>query len=317
MTALVAEAGEGTPAAKLYAEPVTPLEPIQNLDPRKVRLGRQLFIESRLSDDDTISCAFCHRLESGGVDLLPVSIGIRGSQGVINAPTVFNSALNFVQFWDGRAETLEEQVSGPIHNPVEMASDWQTVIAKLSKNETYLAQFREIWPEQGISAATIASAIAEFERSLITSDSPFDRWLRGDEEAIPASAKQGYQLFKSYGCATCHQGRNLGGNLYQYMGVMGDYFADRGNVTKADLGRYNVTGDEEDRHLFKVPGLRMAIHTPPYFHDGSARNLTEAIATMAKYQLGRSISEEETQLIIAFLATLVGDFQRQAETQAP
>ncbi len=309
-------AGERHGAIAQYAEPIAPLRAIEGLDPRMVRLGERLFNDPRLSRDDTISCAFCHRLASGGVDLLPRSLGIAGREGVINAPTVFNAALNFVQFWDGRADTLEEQVAGPIHNPVEMDSDWPSVVAKLSGDPSYREPFREIWPNRGIAAETIASAIAEFERSLITVDSPFDRWLQGDEDAISAEAKEGYRLFKSHGCATCHQGANVGGNLYQYMGVMGDYFADRGDITQADMGRYNITGDEEDRHLFKVPSLRMAPHTSPYFHDGSAKDLADAIATMARYQLGHTVSAAETELIIAFLATLAGDHHSAAPAPA-
>jgi cytochrome c peroxidase len=225
----------------------------------------------------------------------------------INSPTVFNSSLNFVQFWDGRAATLEEQVEGPVHGHVEMDSNWPDVIRKLSEDKTYPAQFKAVFGG-GITADNIKQAIAEFERSLLTPNSRFDRYLRGDASAITEDEKYGYQMFKHYGCVSCHQGAAVGGNMYQTLGIMGDYFKDRGNVTKADYGRFNVTGLGEDRYLFKVPSLRMAVLTAPYFHDGSKETLEDAIEAMAKYQLGRKIPDEDIRRIEAFLYTLVGEY---------
>jgi cytochrome c peroxidase len=160
-----------------------------------------------------------------------------------------------------------------------------------------------------VQARHIQDALAQFERSLFTPNSRFDKYLRGDVRALASDELHGYQLFKSYGCVACHQGVNVGGNMYQVFGVMGDYFARRGNLGPADLGRYNITGDDADKHLFKVPGLRNVVLTAPYFHDGSARTLDEAVDVMFKYQLGRAAPAQDKDLIIKFLYTLTGEFR--------
>jgi cytochrome c peroxidase len=291
-------------------EPITPLPlHIDGLQAGRVALGERLFHDPVLSRDRSISCASCHPLERGGADGLPRSPGVGGIPGHVNTPTVFNAAFNFVQFWDGRAATLEEQVAGPLHNPVEMDSNWTEVIARLSADEAYRNDFAREYPEQGITAETIAHAISAFERSLITPDSRFDRYLRGEPGTLSPDELEGYARFKLLGCSSCHQGVNVGGNLFQRFGVLGDYFADRGQATAADLGRFNVTGDEADRYVFKVPGLRNVALTAPYFHDGSAQTLEEAVNVMARYQLGRTLSAEDTRLLVAFLHTLTGDFR--------
>ncbi|MFO1349648.1 MAG: cytochrome-c peroxidase [Gammaproteobacteria bacterium] len=293
--------------AAVYAansnEPIQPLPQVQ-LDAAKVELGKRLFHDSRLSKDNTLSCASCHSLDKGGTDQSRVSTGVGGAKGPINAPTVLNSGFNFRQFWDGRADTLEDQAAGPVHNPIEMASNWPEVIGKLGQDPHYPNDFAKLYPD-GIQGKNIQDAIATFERSL-TTPSRFDDYLNGDANAITAEEKQGYENFKKYGCIACHQGTNVGGNMYQYFGVMGDYFKDRGNETKADLGRYNVTGKEEDRHKFKVPSLRNIALTAPYFHDGSAQTLDDAVKIMVKYQLGRTVPEAERALIIKFLQSLTG-----------
>jgi cytochrome c peroxidase len=290
----------------LADEPITPLVPIEGLSPDKVKLGQQLFNDNRLSKDNSISCASCHLLSKHGADNRTRSIGINGSQGIIKTPTVYNSAFNFVQFWDGRSRTLNQQVSGPIHNPIEMGSHWLEVIDKLSADPAVAVQFKTLY-DDGLTAANIADAITTFERSLITLNSRFDRWLEGDEKALSANEKQGYQLFKAFGCISCHQGRNVGGNMYAYMGTMGDYFSDRGQpITVADYGRFNVTGMEDDKFLFKVPSLRLVALQRYFFHDASERRLVSAIEVMAKYQLGRNINEQDAELIAAFLRSLVG-----------
>jgi cytochrome c peroxidase len=232
-------------------------------------------------------------------------VGINGAVGGINAPTVLNSGLSFKQFWDGRAETLEDQVNGPTHHPMEMGSDWDEIIDKLTRDPAYTSTFATLYRD-GITAENIRNAIATFERSLVTANSPFDRFLRGDEHAIDSEQKEGYRLFKDYGCVSCHQGTNVGGNMFQVFGVMSDYFADRGNVGEADLGRFNVTGKETDRHRFKVPTLRNVASTAPYFHDGSAARLEDAVETMAEYQLGRRLSAREINLLVRFLESLSG-----------
>ncbi|MDD5390996.1 MAG: cytochrome-c peroxidase [Gallionellaceae bacterium] len=291
-------------------QPISPIPPRLDLDLRKVALGRRLFNDPRLSHDDTISCATCHQLTKAGADARPLALGIAGRSNTVNTPTIFNSGFNFRQFWDGRAASLEEQAEGPIHNPVEMASSWREVIAKLERDDDYPREFAAIWPAAGettISAAHIQSALAEFERGLITPDAPFDRYLRGDLQALSAAARQGWELFRNLGCIACHQGVNVGGNMYANLGVMGDFFADRGKpIQKSDLGRYNVTGREEDRHMFKVPSLRNVERTAPYFHDGSIATLDKAVDTMARYQLGVSLSAEQRKALLAFLGSLNG-----------
>jgi cytochrome c peroxidase len=291
------------------SDSLVPLPPEPNLPPAKVALGKALFQDVRLSHDNTISCASCHDLSKAGHDARRFSVGVAGAVGNVNAPSVFNASLNFAQFWDGRARDLEEQAAGPVHNPIEMASNWDEVIGKLRADARLARQFREIYPD-GIAGANIVDAIATFERTLLTSNAPFDRFLRGDRQAIGAKALTGYRRFQELGCASCHQGINIGGNMFQRFGVMSNYFSDRRPrrpVVAADLGRYNVTGREEDRHVFKVPSLRNVALTAPYFHDGSAATLEEAVSIMGRYQLGRDLSKDEVVVLVAFLKTLTGD----------
>lgn len=288
-------------------EPISPIPASVVLDDKKVALGRRLFHDKRLSRNNTVACVNCHALELGGTDRSARSVGIDGQKGVINAPSVFNSGFNFRQFWDGRAASLEEQVSGPVNNPLELGSNWLEVAGKLKADAGYAADFGKLYRD-GVQPANIRDAIATFERSLITPNSRFDKYLRGNQSAITASEKEGYRLFKNYGCVTCHQGVNIGGNMYEKFGAMGDYFKERGNITQADLGRFNITGQEEHRHEFKVPSLRNVALTPPYFHDASAQTLEQAIRIMGKYQLGVEIAAHDNALIEAFLRTLTGEY---------
>lgn len=291
-------------------KPVAPIPLAIALDRQKVALGEKLFGDPLLSRDGSVSCASCHLLSLGGTDRLPQSIGIDGLKGELNAPTVLNSVFNFRQFWDGRAETLEEQIDGPIRDRREMDSNWPDIVAKLKANHDYRQQFHQIYPE-GITPDNIRNAISTYESSLITPNSRFDRFLRGDEKALSTTEKEGYQNFQAYGCISCHQGVNLGGNMFQSFGIFGDYFTDRGNIKKADLGRYNITQKESDRHVFKVPGLRNVAQTSPYFHDGSADSLAEAVKIMGRYQLGRSLNPKEIDEIVQFLNTLTGEIPTQ------
>lgn len=291
------------------AGPFAPLPDMPDVDPLKVQLGEQLFHDARLSANDTVSCATCHDLNNGGADGREMPLGIDGQQGGVNTPTVFNSAYNFTQFWDGRAANLEQQASGPVHNPVEMGSNWGEVTAKLNNDPQMKNAFDALY-DDGITGGNIVDAIATFERTLVTVNGPFDRYLRGDDDAISADAKRGYELFQSYGCAACHQGANVGGNMYQTMGAMGDYFGDRGDEGDNDQGRFHVTGRDQDRHVFKVPSLRMVAHTAPYFHDGRAKTLEDAVELMAKYQLGRELPREDLGPIVAFLRSLAGKYER-------
>jgi cytochrome c peroxidase len=285
---------------------VIPPAPVLSL--QKVSLGQQLFHDARLSRDDTVSCASCHPLSRGGADGKVRSVGVAGGVGGINTPTVFNSGLNTVQFWDGRAPTLETQIDGPVNHPLEMASSWPQVIGKLQGDVHYAQAFAGLYP-QGINADNIKDAIATFERSLITPNSRFDQFLKGDPSALTSQEQHGYTLFQSYGCSSCHQGVNLGGNMFEKMGLMGDYFADRGQVTDADMGRFNITKDPKNLHEFRVPPLRNVALTAPYFHDGHAKTLEDAIRIMAKYQLGRPMPEADLASIAAFLRSLTGHYQ--------
>ncbi|MDD5056887.1 MAG: cytochrome-c peroxidase [Sideroxydans sp.] len=284
-----------------------PILSVPTFPPAKVALGDKLFHEPRLSHDNSIACASCHDLAKGGTDQSRFSTGIKGALGDVNAPTVFNSGLSIAQFWDGRAKTLEEQAAGPVHNPIEMGSNWKEVIGKLLADKDYPALF-ELAYHDGITPANIADAIATFERTLLTPNSRFDRYLRGEKKALNDDELEGYRRFVNLGCASCHQGVGIGGNMFQRFGVMGDYFEGR-QPGKADLGRFNVTGLEEDMHVFKVPSLRNVALTSPYFHDGSAKTLSEAVRVMGKYQLGKELSKKEVNLIVAFLHTLNGEWQ--------
>lgn len=291
-------------------EPIQPIPLELELDEVQVALGDKLFHDPVLSNDYSMSCATCHDLNKGGTDRLPTSIGMAGHKTPLNSPTVFNSGFQFRQMWDGRDATLEDQVEGPIASIGEMGgTSWQEVLRRVSDVPEYVQAFDDTYTD-GITPETIKSAIATYERSLYTPNAPFDKYLRGDKEAISAEAKQGYGLFKSYGCVTCHQGVLLGGNMYQTLGVFGDYFADRGTpVIKADLGRYNVTQDENDRHVFKVPTLRNIELTAPYFHDGQVRSLDDAIKIMGKYQLGVDMPQDDVDAIMQFLRSLTGTYQ--------
>ena len=286
-------------------EPIRPV-PAADVDRPRTALGERLFHDTQLSKDETVSCASCHALDGGGDDGRRVSVGVGGELGAINAPTVFNVGHNFKQFWDGRADTLEAQIDGPIQSPVEMGSLWPDVIAKLYRDESYPAQFAAIYPD-GINRDNVKNALAEFMRSLTTPNSRFDSWLAGDEDALDDQELWGYALFKSYGCASCHQGANVGGNMFQVFGVINNYFTRRGDITEADRGRFNVTGNEADMHAFKVPSLRMAAHTAPYLHDGRAATLRDAVDIMFEFQLGREAPDADKDAIVAFIRTLAGD----------
>lgn len=278
-------------------------------DPQKVALGFRLFHDPRLSKDDTISCAHCHQLGAGGVDGRVSSLGVNDQVGPINAPTVFNAVFNMSQFWDGRAEDLQAQAGGPPMNPIEMASgSWDEIIAKLDQDAILKADFQRVYTN-GLTGDNITDAIAEFEKTLITPDSPFDRFLKGDENALTAQQKHGYQLFQQNKCGTCHTGVNLGGQSYEIMGLKADYFAARGNPTEADLGRYSVTKNEADRHRFKTPTLRNIAQTAPYFHDGSVTTLHQAVKDMLIYQVGVTLPESDIKDLVALLESMSGKYQ--------
>lgn len=285
-------------------EPVQPIPESLAVSPQKVALGMRMYHDPRLSGDNSISCAYCHQLGAGGVDGRKTSQGVGGAIGPINAPTVFNSVFNIEQFWDGRAADLQIQAGGPPLNPIEMAShSWQEIIDKLAQDPILTRDFNAVYP-QGFSGETITDAIAEFEKTLITPDAPFDKYLRGDDNALTAQQKHGYQLFKENKCATCHTGKILGGRSFEPLGLKKDFSF--GEVTAADIGRMNVTKEVRDRLRQKVPTLRNVDQTAPYFHRGDVATLDEAVKKMLQYQVGTSLPQSDVDDIVAFLHTLNG-----------
>ncbi len=300
------EPSKAAPEEAKEGEPIKPVPEEVDVNVAKAMLGRMLFYDPRLSKDNTISCYSCHKLDSGGDDGRQVSIGVEGKLGEVNSPTVFNTGFNFKQLWNGRASTVDDMNDVPVQSPSVMGSLWPEVVAKLAEHESYPARFNALYSD-GINSENIKNALGEFLRSLITPHSRFDQWLKGDDTALTGQEKHGYTLFKYYGCASCHQGVNVGGNTFQVFGVFKDYFKQRGNITDADLGRFNVTGNPADRHVFKVPSLRLAALTAPYLHDGSVATLREAVDLMFEFQLGIEAPEEDKDAIGAFIKALVGE----------
>lgn len=299
-----------TVADEFKNEPVQPLPIGLPVDSQKVALGFKLYHDTRLSADNTVSCATCHGLNTGGVDRKPFSEGIGGQLGGVNAPTVYNAALNFVQFWDGRAADLKEQAAGPPLNPVEMGHrSFDDIAQALLTDAALRKEFEAIYPGEGVTQSTITDAIAEFEKTLLT-PSRFDDYLRGSKAALTAEEIEGYALFKQNNCATCHVGTNLGGQSYEYMGVKDNYFDFRGTgLTDGDNGRFSVTKEEYDRHRFKTPTLRNVAITYPYMHDGSVASLEDAVRYMHTFQIGKHVQPAEMQKIVAFLHALTGSYQ--------
>ena len=301
-------------AAEFKNEPIRPIPDSIAVDAAKVQLGKELYHDTRLSGDGTISCATCHSIETAGVDNDQFSEGIAGQLGGINAPTSYNAAFNFVQFWDGRAATLAEQAAGPPLNPVEMGSkSFEEIAAKLSEDADFSKRFLASYPE-GINEKTITDAIAEYEKTLLTPNSPFDLYLKGDKTAMTEEQIEGYAIFKDYKCATCHAGVNMGGLSYELMGQRDNYFQNReinekSGLTDSDNGRWAQTKVERDRYRFKTPTLRNVALTWPYYHDGSVSTLEKAIEMMAEFQVGRKMSEPEIAKVKTFLDAQTGQFQ--------
>lgn len=283
----------------LARELITPIPLHVEYDKQKALLGKKLFFDTRLSKDNTISCAHCHDLQEGGDDGLEVSLGVGGNKGNINSPTVLNAIFNIAQFWDGRAKNLQEQALGPIHSAVEMGMTQGELAKKLQDIKEYKSFFAKIYID-GIKIENITDAIAEFEKALITPNSRFDMYLRGDKKVLSDEEKEGYALFKSMGCISCHNGVLLGGNFYQKVGTYEPY------IVNQNLGRYNVTHNKDDKYFFKVPTLRNISKTAPYFHNGKVLTLQDSIQIMAFYQLGQELEKSKRDLIYKFLLTLDG-----------
>ena len=284
---------------------ITPLPTSIPYDKEKAMLGKQLYMDTSLSKDGKVSCNTCHDLKRYGVDNEIFSIGADGVlDEPFNSPTTFNSVFNFVQFWDGKAKNLAEQAKNPFTNPKEMAlKDEAEVVKRVEANAKYKASFDKIYGQ--ITMQNITDAIAEFEKTLITPNSPFDRYLNGDENAISSQAKRGWEAFKSNGCVACHQGQNVGGTMYQKIGIFEPY------PNQENLGRYEITKIESDKMVFKVPSLRNVAKTAPYYHDGSIPTLDACVQFMAYYQLGRFLDQQTVDDIVAFLESLTGEFNEQ------
>lgn len=288
-------------AGKPRQEPIQPIEYPKDLDAGKVELGKKLFFDPRLSLSGWISCNSCHNLSMGGTDNLVSSIGHGWAEGPINAPTVLNATFNLAQFWDGRAADLEEQAAGPIANPGEMASTHTLAVEVLSTIPGYVKEFTQVFGPEAISINMVTSALAEFERTLVTPDSRFDQWLKGNDKALTAQELAGYELFKLTGCIGCHNGPAVGGTAFQKMGSVNRYETDNPSI-----GRQAVTHERLDNMRFKVPILRNIELTYPYFHDGQKRTLEDAVDTMVWVQLNRHFSEGGRDKVVAFLKSLTG-----------
>ena len=296
------------PAAQDGGEPITVLRPPEPPgDPARISLGMRLFHDARLSGNGTAACASCHDLNAGGDDGRDHPIGADGKPLAFNAPTIFNVSRNFRLNWRGEFRSIEEQNEAALLDPVVMNTNWSALLRTLRSDPGYRRGFDSAYGSAP-ARASVLDALAAFQRSLVTVDARFDRYLRGDREALTAEELHGYELFKGYGCVACHQGANVGGNLFQKFGIFADPFAQRTGDDDNDLGRFTVTGLERDRHVFRVPSLRNVALTAPYFHDGRTGSLEEAIRIMARTQLGRELPVADVDAIRRFLGTLTGEY---------
>jgi cytochrome c peroxidase len=286
-------------------EPITPVpmaaEPVSD----RVRLGETLFNDPRLSGGNDVACASCHDLAKGGDDGRDRARGSNGRVLDFNTPTVFNAGLSFRLNWRGNFRDLKALIEAVLLDARLMNTTWDELLTELRADPDYRQAFSAAYRTEP-GPAQVVDALTAFGQALVTPDAPFDRFLRGDKGAITAEEEQGYRLFKDYGCAACHQGVNVGGNLFQQFGIFQDPSAGRPVVTEADLGRFTLTGDPDDRFVFRVPSLRNVAVTAPYFHDGRAATLDAAVDTMARSQLGRVLTAGEIDRIVGFLRTLTG-----------
>jgi cytochrome c peroxidase len=324
-TALAGCAGESTsdePAERDAAplerglEPISPLPTEVDLDPRRVALGERLFADPVVSGDGRISCIGCHPLRHGGADGLPLSERPGRGPGKLNTPTIFNVSYSWRLNWTAKFDALEEQLDGPMKNPDIMGTDWAKLLERLRARSDYVRRFAQTY-DDGLTEGNCRDALASYERSLVTPNAKFDRFLRGEATLEPDEAA-GWRVFREYGCVSCHQGINIGGNMLQRFGVMRDpflrqpdmqLFLGRTETREADLGRFGVTHDAEDRFVFRVPSLRNVALTAPYFHDGSATTLEDAITVMGEVQLGRELGPDRVRALAAFLESLTGEYR--------
>ncbi len=293
----------------------------------KVELGKTLFFDPRLSEHGTLSCNSCHNVMGGGDDNRPNSIGMHDARGGRSAPSVWNAAFLSAQFWDGRAATLEDQAKGPITNPIEMGmSDAKVAIERLQAIPDYLPLFKAAFPEsrEPLTMDNVAKAIAAYERTLITPDTPYDRYVRGDKKALDAQQLRGMQTFAEVGCNACHMGANFSGPalpagegfFMKFPNIAGSEY-DKKYDLLADTGRHSVTGKDSDRHLWRVPTLRNVALTAPYLHNGKVATLDEAVRLMAKTQLNKELTPAQVKDLVAFLGSLSGNFPQQTMPRLP
>ncbi|WP_245506197.1 cytochrome-c peroxidase [Rhizobium leguminosarum] len=295
----------------LLSGPLLPLPDDPVLDERKVALGEALFNDPIMSGKKGLTCSSCHDLAHGGTVRLARTIGYNGKMHRFNAPTVFNVANNYRLGWRGNFTKLEEQNNAVIIDPNLMASEWPTLLGALNASREYRDRFEEIYGH-GVDEQDVLDALVTFQRSLTTPNAPFDRYLKGDKSALTQVEIKGYQLFKGYGCTSCHQGQNVGGNLFEKFGVFADpsateFYGD--DKDDGDLGRFTITHVEEDKGVFRVPSLRNVELTAPYFHDGRVWSLDSAVKIMARLQLGHSIPDSDSDAIVAFLNSLTGEYK--------
>ncbi len=307
----------------------SPEAEIKNLDPAKdpkVLLGKQLFFDGRLSKNGKVSCNSCHNVMKAGEDHRAVSVGVEGKTGNRNSPTVFNAAAYSVQFWDGRAATLEDQAKGPMLNPVEMAMpSHDAVVNRLKKIPGYVTQFQQVFGQENpLTIDNVASAIATYERTLTSLNSPYDKYLAGNKSALSPKAKKGLELVTSHGCTGCHTGPNFSGpemkigeGFYQKFPMFPGSEYDKRYDLVSDAGRFEVTKNEADRNMWRVPTWRNVARTAPYFHNGKVKSLHEAVRVMAKTQLNKTLPFQEVSSIVDFLESLNGEYSKQTVPKLP
>ena len=317
--ALAASLSLALPAAAWEALPEQPPIPADNPQSEaKVLLGKALYFDPRFSEHGTLSCNSCHNVMAGGDDNRPNSIGMHDARGGRSAPTVWNAAYQSVQFWDGRAATLEDQAKGPVVNPVEMGMDsLESAMARLEQIPGYIPMFEAAFPNdpEPVTADNAAKAVAAFERTLITPESPYDRYVKGDETALTEQQVRGMETFADLGCTACHSGANFSGpalptgtGFYQKFPTYSGSDYDGTYDLLADGGRFEVTGDQADKHMWRVPTLRNIALTAPYFHNGRVPTLDQAVRVMAKTQLDKTLTDEQAADLVAFLNGLTGEF---------
>jgi cytochrome c peroxidase len=297
-------------------EPIVPLPLHVPEDPARVALGERLFHDVRLSGRNTMACATCHRLEQGGDDGLPRAVTATGTLHARNTPTIFNVAFNAAYNWDGGMRTLEAHAERVLLSPALMHTTWPELLARLRTIPDYREAFTTLYPGR-LTSVHVLDALATYERSLVTPNSRFDHYLRNHPEALSPIERRGYDIFKAYGCVACHQGINVGGSMFQKFGIFREPPAPHDPTRPVDLGRFLFTQVARDREVFRVPSLRNVAVTAPYFHDGRAPTLEAAVAIMARVQLGRTLSQEDTHAIVQFLYTLTGEYQGRSLATAP